>query len=278
MLSSYHLTEERLPNTSKRSNGSNRTSSTPTPPPRSSSPSFWNVPVNRGACRCAACSPVPNAHAAAKTPARTRLRLPRLPLVRPQRTRRARRRRTQSELFYFWPTYGFVEFGDADRRRLPRSHRHELPQPRHAAGPLPHRRLRPARRSAHATAISSSPGPPSAEIAGREQEFLVSRTGRRISLTAFNMHDAIFDGCMPSSSSRRNPVEAEFRYVPGPPPFTPRASRPSGPASPGSWATTSPSCSARCAKRRRLQPRQASLAGVSKRDPQHPGARPPATA
>ena len=37
------------------------------------------------------------------------------------------------------------------------------------------------------------PWPAVSDIAGREQEFLVSATGRRISLTAFNMHDSVFD-------------------------------------------------------------------------------------
>lgn len=60
------------------------------------------------------------------------------------------------------------------------------------------------------------PWPAVSEIAGREQEFLVSRTGRRISLTAFNMHDSIFDDLYAVQFFQEMPGEAEFRYVPGP--------------------------------------------------------------
>ena len=55
-----------------------------------------------------------------------------------------------------------------------------------------------------------------AEVAGRGQEFLVSAGGRRISLTAFNMHDAIFDDLYAVQFFQEQPGVAEFRYVPGP--------------------------------------------------------------
>ena len=51
---------------------------------------------------------------------------------------------------------------------------------------------------------------------GREQEFLVSATGRRISLTAFNMHDAIFDDLYAVQFYQDQAGVAEFRYVPAP--------------------------------------------------------------
>ena len=60
------------------------------------------------------------------------------------------------------------------------------------------------------------PWPAASEMAGREHEFLVSGTGRRISLTAFNMHDTILMTSMPCSCARNDRAEAEFRYVPGP--------------------------------------------------------------
>jgi phenylacetate-CoA ligase len=53
-------------------------------------------------------------------------------------------------------------------------------------------------------------------VAGREQEFLVSATGRRISLTAFNMHDAIFDDLYAVQFVQEEPGRAEFCYVAGP--------------------------------------------------------------
>ena len=54
------------------------------------------------------------------------------------------------------------------------------------------------------------------EVAGRGQEFLVTGTGRRISLTAFNMHDAIFDGLYAVQFFQSEPGVAEFRYIPSP--------------------------------------------------------------
>ena len=58
------------------------------------------------------------------------------------------------------------------------------------------------------------PWPAVSEIAGREQEFLVSATGRRISLTAFNMHDDTFDYLYAVQFYQEQPGVADFRYVP----------------------------------------------------------------
>jgi phenylacetate-CoA ligase len=54
------------------------------------------------------------------------------------------------------------------------------------------------------------------EIAGRAQEFLVSALGRRISLTAFNMHDDVFDDLYGVQFYQEEPGVAEFRFVPTP--------------------------------------------------------------
>ena len=54
------------------------------------------------------------------------------------------------------------------------------------------------------------------EVAGRDQEFLLSSTGRRISLTAFNMHDQIFDDLYAVQFFQEAAGRAEFRFVPGP--------------------------------------------------------------
>jgi len=51
---------------------------------------------------------------------------------------------------------------------------------------------------------------------GREQEFLVTGTKRRVSLTTFNMHDAVFDGLYAVQFYQESPGVAEFRYLPGP--------------------------------------------------------------
>jgi phenylacetate-CoA ligase len=60
------------------------------------------------------------------------------------------------------------------------------------------------------------PWPAVSEIAGREQEFLVSAGGRKISLTAFNMHDSIFDDLYAVQFVQETVGAAEFRFVPGP--------------------------------------------------------------
>ena len=60
------------------------------------------------------------------------------------------------------------------------------------------------------------PWPAAADVAGREQEFLISATGRRISLTAFNMHDPVFDDLYAVQFYQDQPGIAEFRYVAGP--------------------------------------------------------------
>ena len=59
------------------------------------------------------------------------------------------------------------------------------------------------------------PWPAAVDVAGREQEFLISATGRRISLTAFNMHDAVFDDLYAVQFYQDQPGIAEFRYVAG---------------------------------------------------------------
>lgn len=121
----------------------------------------------------------------------------------------------QSELFHFWPSYGFVEFGPPDEEGFcevigTSFHNLAMPLVRYRTGDLV--RLADPRRDGDL----EFPWPAVAEIAGREQEFLVSRTGRRISLTAFNMHDAIFDDLYAVQFFQEQPGHAEFRYVPSP--------------------------------------------------------------
>jgi len=54
------------------------------------------------------------------------------------------------------------------------------------------------------------------KVVGRDYEFLVSATGRRVSLTAINMHDRIFDGLMAVQFCQEREGEVEFRYQRGP--------------------------------------------------------------
>lgn len=119
--------------------------------------------------------------------------------------------RTSNHL-YFWPTYGFLEFGDADanghREVIGTSfHNHVMPLIRYRTGDYVKLASAP---DAELPMIEVE------EVVGRDYEFLVSATGRRISLTAINMHDHIFDGLMAVQFCQEREGEVEFRYQPGP--------------------------------------------------------------
>ena len=121
----------------------------------------------------------------------------------------------KSELFYFFPQYGFVEFGPPDEEGLREVigtsfHNLVMPLIRYRTGD----RARLA--EPDQTTGRELPWPAVVDIVGRDQEFLVSATGRRISLTAFNMHDAIFDHLYAVQFYQDHPGVAEFRYVAGP--------------------------------------------------------------
>lgn len=116
-----------------------------------------------------------------------------------------------SERFYFWPSYGFVEFGDPDpdgfREVIGTSfHNHVMPLIRYRTGDY----VKLAEDDGN-----EFPWPAVMEIAGREQEFLVSKSGRRISLTAFNMHSDVFDDLYAVQFYQDEPGVAELRYVAG---------------------------------------------------------------
>ena len=118
-----------------------------------------------------------------------------------------------SERLRFWPQYGFVEFGphDADGlREVIGTSFHNM------AMPLIRYRTGDYVRLAPPDATGLPPGPAVTEIAGQGHEFLVTATGRRISLTALNMHDAIFNGLYAVQFFQENPGVAEFRYIPAP--------------------------------------------------------------
>ena len=120
-----------------------------------------------------------------------------------------------SDLFYFFPTYGFVEFGEPDKEGLSEIigtsfHNMAMPLIRYRTGD-------------YARIVRSNSGvelefpwDAAIEFAGRGQEFLISASGRKISLTAFNMHDRIFDDLFAVQFYQAQVGEAEFRYVPGP--------------------------------------------------------------
>ena len=119
--------------------------------------------------------------------------------------------RTSNHL-YFWPTYGFVEFGGPDanghREVIGTSfHNHAMPLIRYRTGDYVKLAERPD---------SELPMIEVEEVVGRDYEFLVSATGRQISLTAINMHDRIFDGLLAVQFYQERQGEVEFRYQPGP--------------------------------------------------------------
>jgi len=98
----------------------------------------------------------------------------------------------------FWPGYGYVEFGepDADGNReiiATSFHNHVMPLIRYRTGDLC---------STQDTVI------------GRDYEFLISRTGRRISLTAMNMHDDLFDGLLAVQFHQHEPGVVECHLQP----------------------------------------------------------------
>jgi len=117
-----------------------------------------------------------------------------------------------SDHLHFWPTYGFVEFGEPDaegnREIIGTSfHNHVMPLIRYRTGDY-------AR-----TSVPSGdefPWPAVEAVAGRDYEFLVSATGRRISLTAINMHDRIFDGLLAVQFYQERKGLVECRFQAGP--------------------------------------------------------------
>lgn len=123
--------------------------------------------------------------------------------------------------YYFVPQYGYAEFGPPTPEGLREVigtsfHNEVMPLVRYRTGDYV-RLVEPEGGSAAGEpGALEFPVPAASEIAGREQEFLVSGSGRRISLTAFNMHDAIFDHLYAVQFYQERPGFAEFRYVPGP--------------------------------------------------------------
>lgn len=119
---------------------------------------------------------------------------------------------TASNHLYFWPGYGHVEFGEPTaegyREVIGTSfHNHAMPLIRYRTGDyvkLP------------AQADAEYPMAEVEKVIGREYEFLVSAKGRRISLTAINMHDRVFDGLLAVQFFQEREGCVEFRYQPGP--------------------------------------------------------------
>jgi phenylacetate-CoA ligase len=117
-----------------------------------------------------------------------------------------------SPVYYFQPQYGFVEFGPPDAEGL-----------REVIGTSFDNMAMPFIRYRTGDYVrvmedgkKEYPWPAATEIAGREQEFVVTGTGRKISLTAVNMHDDIFDDLYAVQFFQETPGKVELRYMPGP--------------------------------------------------------------
>lgn len=122
-----------------------------------------------------------------------------------------------SNHLHFWPTYGFVEFGEPDadghREVIGTSfHNHVMPLVRYRTGDY----VKLANEEGGMTGPGMESWPAVSEVVGRDYEFLVSASGRRVSLTAINMHDRIFDGLMAVQFYQEREGEVEFRYQSGP--------------------------------------------------------------
>ncbi len=119
---------------------------------------------------------------------------------------------TRSNHLYFWPFYGYVEFGEENeeghREVIGTSfHNHVMPLVRYRTGDY----VKVADQ-----ADREYPWLEIESVAGREYEFLVSSKGRRISLTAVNMHDKIFDGLYAIQFVQHEAGKVECRYEAGP--------------------------------------------------------------
>lgn len=127
-----------------------------------------------------------------------------------------------SNQLHFWPTYGFVEFGEPDpdghREIIGTSfHNRVMPLIRYRTGDY----CRSVFRNRGAGADDSesefrATWPAVEAVVGRDYEFLISATGRRISLTAINMHDDLFEGLLAVQFFQERPGEVECRYQTGP--------------------------------------------------------------
>lgn len=118
-----------------------------------------------------------------------------------------------SDHLYFCPTYGYVEFGEPDEEGLcevigTSFHNLVMPLIRYRTGD----RVRLVPESQREREFYF---PEIAEVAGRDHEFLVSASGRRIALTAINMHDESFDGFHAVQFAQLAPGVVECRCLLG---------------------------------------------------------------
>lgn len=117
----------------------------------------------------------------------------------------------RSNHLYFWPGYGYVEFGPPNET----SHREIIGTSFHNDG-MPLIRYRTGDYVKMPDELEGElPMTEVGEVVGREYEFLLSDQHRRVSLTAINMHDDLFEGLLAVQFFQASPGLVEFRFQPG---------------------------------------------------------------
>ncbi|MDB6006558.1 MAG: hypothetical protein JWR15_3545 [Prosthecobacter sp.] len=118
----------------------------------------------------------------------------------------------RSDLLHFWPTYGWMELGRPDEggncEIIGTSfHNHVMPLIRYRTGD-------------HARLPEMSPRefswPAIEAVIGRDYEFLLAHGGRRVSLTAINLHDRFFTEVLALQFRQSEPGAATVCYIPSP--------------------------------------------------------------
>jgi phenylacetate-CoA ligase len=119
---------------------------------------------------------------------------------------------TNSDHLYFWPTYGYAELGEPNTEGFceviaTSFHNRVMPLIRYRTGDYV-RRPSTAHRELPMLEVSA--------VVGREHEFLISSNGRRVSLTAINRHDEVFNGLLAVQFHQSKPGDVELWVQPGP--------------------------------------------------------------
>lgn len=117
-----------------------------------------------------------------------------------------------SDLLHFWPTYGWMEMGPSDEEGNceiigTSFHNQVMPLVRYRTGD--HARLSEVNGR-------EFPWPAIESVIGRDYEFLLGHGGRRVSLTAINLHDRFFTEVLALQFRQSEPGAARVCYVPAP--------------------------------------------------------------
>jgi phenylacetate-CoA ligase len=121
--------------------------------------------------------------------------------------------RGPGELLYFNPAYGFAELGPPDEQGLcevigTSFHNLAMPLVRYRTGDyvVPVAPAADGQREPNRLAVST--------VRGRGHEFLIGPAGRQVPLTPFNLNDTSFYGLFAVQFFQEEPGRVELRYVP----------------------------------------------------------------